>query len=500
MIVKKKILCETSRESTRPENKILAFVLLFLFSVNLTTSSAQSSHEVRFNLDLNSEDSPLLESLDNPKVVKILSIDGGGIRGLIPLYFLKKLEEKIGKPIAQTFDVIAGTSTGGIIAMGLSVPDDPRSENPSPKYSPDDLMKLYTTNGDQIFGYQYKNWFSFSGLWRPRYSSDGINQVAETLFGDQKLSEAVTNIVVPSFEPVRYKPLIFNSHSAKQSNSKNFYMRDVAVATSSAPTYFEPKRLQNFKGETYTAIDGGLIMNNPTMDALATAREIYPEAQDFIILSLGTGRHIQRFQYESIQKAGGIKWIKPLMSIMMDGVASVVDYEMNQFFPEYSSPDGKRRKSYFRIQPTILECDACMDDTSEKHTRSLLLAAESAWDENKSDLNALIKCVRIEDESSEPQLPLKKTSLQFDDSENSDIESSSLDDLTPRSYLKKVPEVSLVDISKRDAIPMKKRKSLDYSSLSPRSNLGSSPRSDLGFSPRSSQDWDEEEMHDGLEQ
>lgn len=365
-------------------NKKISFVLCFVISLMFFSATVKASSS-------SEEDFSLKEDLSNPKVVKILSIDGGGIRGLIPLYFLKKLETEMGQPIAEIFDIISGTSTGGIIALGLTTPADPNAEKPVPKYRPDDMIELYSAHGDQIFGKKHKKWFNFGGLTRPRYSAKGVTKVAEDLLGDSKLSDTITNVIVTSFETERYKPQIFNSYLAKRRASKNFYLKDIAVGTSAAPTYFKPKRLKNMEGKNYTVIDGGVIINNPALAALASAREIYPNAEDFLVISLGTGKPIKRVSFKSTKRAGGIKWIKPLTSIMMDGAATTVDFQMQQFFPDEYIGQGAYKKKYFRFQPTILQADSQMDNVSKANVQSLTLAAESAWGAHKGEIKAFIK-------------------------------------------------------------------------------------------------------------
>tara|TARA_A100000171_G_C2136441_1_gene150646 strand:+ start:2066 stop:3688 length:1623 start_codon:yes stop_codon:yes gene_type:complete len=369
-------------------HKKTSLIILLLVSISFMSTSvfASSSSEV--------SDDSFHEAMNNPSVIKILSIDGGGIRGLIPLYFLERIEKEMGQPIAEIFDMIAGTSTGGIIALGLTTPADPTADSPTPKYRPSDMIEVYSEHGEQIFGKKHKKWFNFGGLTRPRYSSKGITKLSKGLLGDSKLSDSITNVLVTSFETERYKPFFFNSHRAKHKSSQDFYTRDIAVGTSAAPTYFSPKKLKSMSGKEYTVIDGGVVLNNPALSALASAREIYPDAEDFLVVSLGTGQSIKRISYNSMHGAGGIKWVKPLTSIMMQGVASSVDYQMQQFFPDEYVGHGAYKKRYFRFQPTIPQEDKSMDDVSKSHIRSLTLAAEDEIEKRDGEINSLISLLK----------------------------------------------------------------------------------------------------------
>ena len=175
-------------------------------------------------------------------LIKILSIDGGGIRGIIPALVLYEIEKRTGQPIAKLFDLIAGTSTGGILALGLVKPN----KNGTPQYSAKNLEELYENEGKTIFSsticHKIK---SLDGLLDEKYPSSRIESVLKKYFGDTHLSEALTNIIVPSYEIEQRTPWFFKSFNAKDTNKKNedFLMRQVARATSAAPTYFEPCKI-----------------------------------------------------------------------------------------------------------------------------------------------------------------------------------------------------------------------------------------------------------------
>src|SRR5215204_5530160 len=170
---------------------------------------------------------------------KVLSIDGGGIRGLIPAMVLAEIERRTGKRIAEMFDLVAGTSTGGILALGLTKP----GQDSKPEYSAKRLIELYETEGGKIFSIPvWHRVHSVGGLADEKYPSTGIEEVAKKYFGDHRLAEALTEVLVAAYEIEGRIPWFFKRRYARDPEKKgyNFYMREVARATSAAPTYFEP--------------------------------------------------------------------------------------------------------------------------------------------------------------------------------------------------------------------------------------------------------------------
>ena len=190
-----------------------------------------------------------------PNVIKILSIDGGGIRGLIPAVVLSKLERLTGRPTAHLFDLVAGTSTGGILALGLSRP----GPDGRPLYSADKMAELYEKEGRYIFESSlWRKIRSIGSLVEEKYPSHGIETVLQRFFGASRLKDACTDVLVPSYEIERRTPFFFRSSMARKRADYDFPMWQAARATSAAPTYFEPAKVP--AGQDHWAlIDGGVI-------------------------------------------------------------------------------------------------------------------------------------------------------------------------------------------------------------------------------------------------
>ena len=275
--------------------------------------------------------------------IRLLAIDGGGIRGIIPAVILKEIEEKTGQPISKLFHLISGTSTGGIIATGLSA-INPLTQNP---YKASDILDLYHLRGDVIFnpGSSFRRTvLGLINLFSERYPASAIEGLFEEYFQDQLLSSATRNdLLVTSYDIERRQPRFFKSWRAcnkaldisdnktLNADHENFYLRDIARATSAAPTYFEPAHIQCQGGRSYSLVDGAVFANNPAMCAVSSAIKIYnvrPEEDELSVLSLGTGHSLDPIPHNKAKNWGMIEWAKPILDVLIDGVSTSVDYQL----------------------------------------------------------------------------------------------------------------------------------------------------------------------------
>ncbi len=326
------------------------------------------------------------------KKIKILSIDGGGIRGIIPAVLLDQLEKRMGKPIAQLFDLIAGTSTGGILALAVARPAGKAApQNTQPYYSAADMIALYEREGARIFSRSpWRTVRSLGGILDELYPTEGIESVLREYFGETRLSEALTDVLVPSYEIEQREPLFFKSWKAKLNAEDDFFMWQAARATSAAPTYFEPTQIKT-ADRTYTLVDGGVIVNNPAMSAYAEAMRIYPEATEFMIVSLGTGDPTRPIHYAEAKNWGAPQWVVPLFSVFIDGSSSAVDYQLRQTFPRVLG----KPKSYYRFQSLLSMGNDNIDDASHTNISVLKILADNLLDNIESDLAEI--CMQLKE-------------------------------------------------------------------------------------------------------
>lgn len=314
---------------------------------------------------------------------RVLSLDGGGIRGIIPAMVLAEIERRTGRSTADLFDLVAGTSTGGILALGLTKP----GQDDRPQYSAEDLIGLYETKGGEIFSRPvWHRIHSVGSLAEEKYPSGGIEKVAREYFGDVRVAQALTEVLVTAYEVEGRVPWFFKRRHAKDPNKKghNLLMRDVARATSAAPTYFEPLQLAVGPEGNRAFIDGGVHSNNPAMCAYVEARKIHPEENDFLVVSLGTGELTRSLSYKEVKGWGLALWAQPILSVVFDGVADTVDYQLRELL----AAEGDDRR-YYRFQTVLDIGKDDMDDASATNIAALKVKAREIISQNDAALDAL---------------------------------------------------------------------------------------------------------------
>ena len=311
--------------------------------------------------------------------MKVLSIDGGGIRGLIPALVLAEIERRTGRRIAEMFDLIAGTSTGGILACGLTRrgPDD------RPRHTAEELAELYVTEGPKIFDKSLvKQVTSLGGLVDEHYDDKGLNDALETYLGDARLKEVLTDVFITAYDLHDRFAFFFRSSRARTDETYDFSLVEAARATSAAPTYFEPIEVTDAAGSrTYPLIDGGVYAVNPAMCAYA---EVIGAGQALEVLaSLGTGAQIKPIEFDEATGWGQIGWVRPLIDIVFDGVADTVDFE--------AATLAKER--YMRFQATLRYASDALDDASPANLRRLEGDAERLIAERTADIETLCEVI-----------------------------------------------------------------------------------------------------------
>jgi patatin-like phospholipase/acyl hydrolase len=299
---------------------------------------------------------------------RILSIDGGGIRGIIPALVLAKLEEVTGKPCSQLFDLMCGTSTGGILSLGLSL-DKPNTTQP---YSAKELVNIYRQRGQDIFPRsRWRGLTSVGGLSDEKYPADGLDSVLSDYFGSEPLEAARTKVMVTSYDIEAREPFFFKSWNA---NTQQVPMRFAARATSAAPTYFEPALLKvNHKRKVL--VDGGVFINNPSVSAYVEAKKLFPN-EEIKLLSLGTGELVRSIPFNEAKDWGKVGWALPVMSCMFDGVSDAADHQLRVLLDD----------DYLRVQTVLVDADDDMDNVSNSNINALSRLAEQVIEERSAEL------------------------------------------------------------------------------------------------------------------
>jgi hypothetical protein len=317
----------------------------------------------------------------------ILSIDGGGIRGVIPAIWLTLLEHKIKKPISSIFHVVAGTSTGAIIGAGLTTPSlDNLSK---PRYQACDLVELYRTKADEVFA---KNPSFLSQVWtsilkEPKYLNEGRHKLFYEYFGGSKLSDTLSELVVPAVKSGSNATDIFARHRSRQDIKKNILLTEMLMCTTAAPTYFPPYR---FDDTIY--IDGGVQANNPAMLAYDHILKIYRNCnRDRIrLLSLGTGDYVPD-PLDPDSSRNLLFWARnnqSVIKVLMDGPQNNIDLHLNNVLGD----------NYYRWQ-IWLENPIELDDIKEASINRLIDLAHGHLEEmeaydNRHRLGCLIESLQ----------------------------------------------------------------------------------------------------------
>lgn len=280
----------------------------------------------------------------------VLSIDGGGAAGYIPALVLAAVEARTGRPCADTFDMIAGTSIGGILASALAA-----------RVPATQLVALLHDHAGEIFSTDLGHDIgSVDGLAAPKYSAAPLERYLAQVFGDKTLADVGAHLMVPtSLCGSDSRPYWFQSWTGP-----NFRLRDIARATSAAPYYFPPAQIRALDGEAFTFADGGLFANNPEVDAALAAAAIWP-GEEIFVLSLGCG--YSALQVPAKANWGGIDWLKGGLIEMLLGLSVQQNIERASVMGHSS----------LRLDPP---CGGDMDDVSPAMVAQRAAAAQGVID------------------------------------------------------------------------------------------------------------------------
>lgn len=274
---------------------------------------------------------------------RVLTINGGGVRGLVPAKILHKLSSVANKNITDLFDYIIGTSVGGIIAVSLTA----KGSDGGPKYSTKDVVDIMMDESKIIFP-QSSNplYASIMSKYKPKYDRSGIDDLLETKLGNATLLDTVRPIATVSYSLDTDSPRVWSTFRAERDDSYNYYLKDAAAATSAAPTYFAPKVTTMADGRVFHDVDGGIYANSPTALGLGWLLEEHPEltVHDILVVSIGTGRFADKPANEFVVKAPGSNNnnVFDISQYIMPGVSMATSFincvTFMKFFPFVAAP------------------------------------------------------------------------------------------------------------------------------------------------------------------
>ena len=307
-----------------------------------------------------------------PSVRRVLSLDGGGIRGIIPALVVAHLERQMGAPASELFDLIVGTSTGGILALGLSLQDQQGGSLLAAKR----MVALYERHGAQIFERSlWRKLRTAGGLFEEAYSHEALENVLHKYFANKRMADCGTPVMVTSYDIERRKTVFLKSWHPDHSE---LLCAEASRATSAAPTYFEPVNLQ-WAAFSATLIDGGVFINSPAVSAYAEACKLFPD-EPIAMLSLGTGELTRPIPYDAAKTWGSALWIMSLLDCMFDGASKAADHQMRLFLGDH----------YLRVQTPLHFASDDMDDASRANIRNLKQTAEELIEREEDALHQFL--------------------------------------------------------------------------------------------------------------
>jgi patatin-like phospholipase/acyl hydrolase len=271
------------------------------------------------------------------------------------------------RPFAQLFDLIAGSSTGALIALALAMHDT----SGDGRYSASDIVDLYRFRGSEIFPPALRGTIHTAvQAFRYKYSAQGFEHVLNEVFGDETLKGSMTNLLITSFDTEAMQPHCMKRRPdrADLKVEHDYFMRDAARASAAAPTYFPPAHITpvDEPGLRFSLIDGGVFANNPSGLSYVESTEIFPSETETLILSLGTGEPNHGYSYQEIHSWGYMEWVNPMKgfpigSIMSAGQSEAVIHQLRRL----------RGVTFFRINIPLGDCAMGMDDAGRKNLECL---------------------------------------------------------------------------------------------------------------------------------
>ena len=344
------------------------------------------------------------------QAVRILSIDGGGVRGIIPARVLMELERLTGQTTASLFDIVAGTSTGGILALSTCRP----FEGDGARHAVENVLDFYLRSGTSIFpSARLRRAAIEAGEPLPpaaphvsqrvgavlnprrygnaRYRPEGLADALRVCVGDHRLADATCDVLVPAYDMLTGRPVVFSSRQAREGTGPNPPAHDVTMATTAAPTFFPAVHMAG-AGYEYLCIDGGVVANNPVTIAYYEAlQQEHREGRDLdvILVSLGTGTAPHDHpSHEEILSRSWLKMAMGMLGVVFDGSSDIADHLLREIIT-WQEPNSR----YFRFQIELHGPTLDIDDASVANVNALLRLSDqliATQHEQLRDLAALL--------------------------------------------------------------------------------------------------------------
>lgn len=312
---------------------------------------------------------------DGTGEIRVLAIDGGGVRGLIPATLIAHIEKEVARPISDTFNVLAGTSTGALIVSALSRPHSVIDAETMRRFYEEEPLTIFPRRRrlSQVRA-------------RPKRQSD-FDQALQTVLGGLRVADCATEILIPAFDTLGHEAVLCTREGAK-AHSPEATLMEVVLASSAAPTYLPPIQMR-WGGQDRLFVDGGVFANDPSLATITALRARYPR-RPISVLSLGcgverreTGRQagIRRRAQSWLLGEGADKtmagWMHASIGLFMDASSSIAGQASENLL-------GNR---ILRVQPVFEPGERPeLDEASTIVVRRLKDAAHRCWENEREEV------------------------------------------------------------------------------------------------------------------
>jgi patatin-like phospholipase/acyl hydrolase len=341
---------------------------------------------------------------------RILCVDGGGIRGLIPALVIAELERRIQKRageqarISDYFHMFAGTSTGGLVALSVTAPDPEHPERPA--VSGEELARFYTEDGPDIFHRSLLQ--RIRTLWGwigPKYTLGPLEDSIKRRLGAGRLEHALRELIVTSYDMTNRQPYFFKRWRAREDpeGDRNRPITDAGLATSAAPTYFPSHELDG-----RALVDGGVFAGNPVIVAIVEALKrigdepTHLDQDDLLVVSIGTGAHEEGYRQDEVSGWGRLGWVlprrgePPIIGATLDGASDGADHWAHTLLNHPANPhiqpaDVGHGPRFFRLQVPLQDSVELDDASEEALTVTLPAAADQLIAAHEAEISEIVE-------------------------------------------------------------------------------------------------------------
>lgn len=324
------------------------------------------------------------------KKKRYLAIDGGGTKAIVSLVYLSYLEYQLSTPIVKIFDLMAGSSSGGILAAALALPhpDDihlPKEEQ-RPKFTVNELMAMYLDMSNKVFRCNLGN--SIMNLWGllgPRYDSSRLEEFLDEEFDSVKGKELLTEVMTTAYNLDLHQPSAFNSRSE---DHRDLLVKEMVMATTAAPTYFSPHEIKGLG----RFVDGAIFAPTPAIWLLMGLERLFSskpedlgeEIMNTTLVSIGTSSLNPSLsnRYDGAEGWGLLKWVMSIFEVFDDGVTDTIDRQIKALLKDNS----------YRLDVKVTDLqDLSLDNTDKTRLKSLYdLTKESIFKPDYQDIRELV--------------------------------------------------------------------------------------------------------------